>query len=314
MEHEYDEEYDGTRGKVTMKSFGKYLSRKKAMPDFSERYQARVERLLGITKRKSKSKGSKCPPINMKPRVRSKYSVPTSTGLKRCIKRDTAAIRKNLKNHGKEALVAVSHSKKIKPHRSLAGNMKKYKFPRIAVARSGSRTNHAKKTGGGLQKSSFTVNKWGRLVSKKASASAKARFNKSGSDSKMFLKQGQSKLVSVLSKSSKKLSVGQKALVRTLAVKKIQGAVRSGVFKKKTAGKKFKRVVELAQRMQKNINEYKALDRMQQNINEYTALDAQQQQNQNKKWMKVNKDHFPSRKKTASKKTTPRRSGRLQKK
>lgn len=241
MEHEYDDENDGKRGKVTRKSFSKKYWSGKNAPNFSEKYQAKVERLLGISKRKSKS--TKCTPINMKPRVRSKYSVPTSKGNLRCIKRDTAAIRKNKLNYGgREALVAVTHSKKIKPHRSLSGNIKQYKFPRIAVARSGDRKNLAGMTGGGLTKGAFTVNKWGRLVSSRASAAAKARYNKSGSDSKMFLKQGQTKLVSVLNRRSN-LSIGQKALVRTLATKKIQGAVRSGVFKnrtKKTKGKKTK--------------------------------------------------------------------------
>lgn len=169
---------------------------------------------------KSKPKTKKCNPSPKgKPRIHSIYGSPTKSGKVRCIKIDTRDIRRNLNGYGKESVLAVKSSKKIKPNRSLAGHIRKYKSPRLAVGRFGSRINQALKTSGGLRKKDFIVNPYGRLVSRKASESAKARFNRKGSDSKRFLRKGQETTLKKLSKRIRKgqeVSDGQLALVETL--------------------------------------------------------------------------------------------------
>jgi hypothetical protein len=154
-----------------------------------------------------------------KPRIHSIYATPTKSGKVRCIKIDTRDIRRNLNGYGKESVLAVKDSIKIKPNRSLAGHIRKYKSPRLAVGRFGSRINQALKTSGGLRKKDFIVNPYGRLVSRKASESAKARFDRKGSDSKRFLRKGQETTLKKLSKRIRKgqeVSDGQLALVETL--------------------------------------------------------------------------------------------------
>jgi hypothetical protein len=154
-----------------------------------------------------------------KPRIHSVFAAPTKSGKVRCIKKDTRDIRRNLIGYGKESVVAVKHSEKIKPNRSLAGHLRKYKSPRLAVGRSGDRINQSLRTSGGLKKDDFIVNKYGRLVSRKASLSAKRRYERAGSDSKKYLKHGQIKTLNKLSHKIRKgqdVSNGQMALVETL--------------------------------------------------------------------------------------------------
>lgn len=234
---DYDEFEDGKRGRVSRKSFFKKYVSGKAMPNFSERYQARVERLLGVSKKPSQ----KCTSLNGKPRVRSlTQSKLTKTGKARCILTDTRDMRRNMLTYNrKHAEVAVKKSQLIKPNRSLAGRIKKYIKPRVAVARSGSRKNRAVMTGGGLVKSDFTINKWGRLVSKKASASAIKRYNELG-DSKAILKEGQSITLERLLERGADISKGQKALVKKLMGKSGQSKGMKTKGKKKTKGMKTK--------------------------------------------------------------------------